>query len=448
MSTAADGTGGRKQGWSPLITLLSASSFLLILVGLGFNELFIGVLLPSDLDARQTAEIRSSQVALLVPGAFLALLTLVAYWLGAPRSSWVGRALLAFLAAGLPLWILETTLRPFTNLPGEQTSGLYVRDAELGWRLNPGVEDRDIGGQRVRINAKGLRGAEVAYEKPAGIERILFLGDSVTYGWQLDEVDTFPRQVEERLEGQGGLAIESINAGVSGYSPWQEDLYLRREGVRYDPDVVVVCFVLNDAVEKFGLLRFGGSSEGFQLHLSALSSFEKIAARSALLTRGRTIAARLRYGRNVQAGAEELERLGVVHLVLQPHHPQVEMAWEITLANLGAMFDFCRERKIPLALVIFPFAFQFDDPGSMSAPQQRLADFGRERGVPVLDLLPPLVETLRRESVSSGHLFRDNKHLNPRGSREVAGLIADFLRDRELVGGERLTMPRAAPGAR
>ncbi|MEE2900200.1 MAG: hypothetical protein VX815_17200 [Gemmatimonadota bacterium] len=54
MSTAADGTGRRKQGWSPLIPLLSPSSFLLILVGIGFNELLIGVLLPSDRDARLT----------------------------------------------------------------------------------------------------------------------------------------------------------------------------------------------------------------------------------------------------------------------------------------------------------------------------------------------------------------------------------------------------------
>ena len=90
MSTAVDGTGGRKQGRSPFITLLSASSFLLILVGLGFNELFIGVLLQSELDARQTAEIRSSQFALLVPGVSLALLSLVAYWLGAPRSRGFG----------------------------------------------------------------------------------------------------------------------------------------------------------------------------------------------------------------------------------------------------------------------------------------------------------------------------------------------------------------------
>jgi hypothetical protein len=43
-----------------------------------------------------------------------------------------------------------------------------------------------------------------------------------------------------------GRNWEVINAGVNGYNTQQEDTYFRLEGVRYQPDIVVVTFVEND----------------------------------------------------------------------------------------------------------------------------------------------------------------------------------------------------------
>lgn len=73
---------------------------------------------------------------------------------------------------------------------------------------------------------------------------------------------------ERFLRGENLPGVETINASVSGYSPWQQAIYLQNEGLRYAPDVVVVAFVLNDATEKFELLRFGGAWEGWQLSRS------------------------------------------------------------------------------------------------------------------------------------------------------------------------------------
>jgi hypothetical protein len=76
--------------------------------------------------------------------------------------------LVSVLAVALPLAIAEIVLRPFTldhmrdETAGQRTN-LYIRDAELGWRLRPGTTG-PWGGVEVKIDGKGLRGPEVPYD--------------------------------------------------------------------------------------------------------------------------------------------------------------------------------------------------------------------------------------------------------------------------------------------
>jgi len=65
---------------------------------------------------------------------------------------------------------------------------------------------------RLRINADGFKGPEL--DKSHALPRILSLGDSVTFG--LGGRD-YPRRLEVALNGRG-IAVESINGGVEGYS--------------------------------------------------------------------------------------------------------------------------------------------------------------------------------------------------------------------------------------
>ena len=62
------------------------------------------------------------------------------------------------------------------------------RHPTRGWTNRPGwIEQHE--GRVVRINSKGLRGPEMPYEKPDGERRILFLGESLTFGVRVDERD-------------------------------------------------------------------------------------------------------------------------------------------------------------------------------------------------------------------------------------------------------------------
>jgi hypothetical protein len=98
----------------------------------------------------------------------------------------------------------------------------------------------------VRINRHGLNDSEYGYAKRPGTPRILCLGDSFTWGYGVEQDQRFSEVLENELM-QG---VEVINAGVSGYNTAQEWLWLRERGVKYRPDLVVLCFYLNDFTDN------------------------------------------------------------------------------------------------------------------------------------------------------------------------------------------------------
>ena len=97
-----------------------------------------------------------------------------------------------------------------------------------------------------RINSQGFRADEdYAYEKPAGVKRIIALGDSFTIGYEVSEPETFSSVLEARLRA-AGHNVQVLNTGVSGYSTAEASVYLERELLRYDPDIILVAFFGND----------------------------------------------------------------------------------------------------------------------------------------------------------------------------------------------------------
>jgi hypothetical protein len=84
-------------------------------------------------------------------------------------------------------------------------------------------------GVRVRTNAEGWRNAEVPADK-AGRLRVVAAGDSVTFGWGVDERDTYPRRLEGMLAADRALGrdVEVVNLGNGRYNSAQERAALLR----------------------------------------------------------------------------------------------------------------------------------------------------------------------------------------------------------------------------
>jgi len=346
------------------------------------------------------------------------------------RKSSTEKVLLAVLVLLVPITTLELSLRPFTTAPSKSTS-LFVNDKDLGWRMRPSTT-QSWGDVTVTTNGKGLRGPELDYDKPPGVFRILYLGDSVTFGYLLEDYeDGYPYVVESILESRTGREIETINAGVGGYSPWQEYTWLIKEGIRYQPDFVVISFVLNDVTEKFTLVRFGGTRDSYQLENSYYSLVEHLATKSALVYQVRNVTrkikARRKLGEDLQLGAVKRQLLNVETLMYHPDQENVKIAWRITLQNLQLIIDYCRERDIGVLVAAFPFSIQLRHADKLSAPQETLARYAGENDVAYLDLLPVLSAYAAADSLSPDDIFFDHDHLTVLGNRLVSQAMAERM---------------------
>jgi hypothetical protein len=108
---------------------------------------------------------------------------------------------------------------------------------------------------KVKFNSKGLRDREFEYEKPESIIRILVLGDSFTYGYGVENKEAYPKVLERILKQHNKNNIEVLNAGVSGWGTWQEKEFLKTTGIKYEPDIILVGYYLNDVFDTQSFSR-------------------------------------------------------------------------------------------------------------------------------------------------------------------------------------------------
>ena len=121
-------------------------------------------------------------------------------------------------------------------------------DPDLFWRLRPGLTGLD-GTKFVKLT--GFR-SNFAQEPPPGIRRIVCIGDSNTFGLQVQERAAWPAVTEVMLAADGERA-EVLNLGVPGYTSHQGLILLRTRVLALRPDVVVCAFgTFNDWIPARG----------------------------------------------------------------------------------------------------------------------------------------------------------------------------------------------------
>ncbi len=104
----------------------------------------------------------------------------------------------------------------------------------------------------VNTNSQGFRNAEFSAKPAPGTFRIVCLGDSITFGWGMDEKYSYPRVLERYLNSRPGAKtrVEVINAGVPGYDLEQITLYLTNKILSLKPHLVTVCKLGDLKAEK------------------------------------------------------------------------------------------------------------------------------------------------------------------------------------------------------
>lgn len=162
------------------------------------------------------------------------------------------------VVVGLVLGVLvaEAMVRGFTRLGTEAGRRIAARDpfqflyepfGNFGYRQRPGKIERYRNGARAVFNSMGYRGPEVSVQKPSGTYRILLLGGSTTFGYEVNDDETIDAHMRSMLpERFPGVCFEVVNLALGGYDSYQDYERMRVDGVRLGPDLVVINSGIND----------------------------------------------------------------------------------------------------------------------------------------------------------------------------------------------------------
>jgi lysophospholipase L1-like esterase len=304
----------------------------------------------------------------------------------------------------------------------------YLYDRRLLHRLKPNQE-AFTHSFHVATNSYGLRNEEFTPKPPPGTFRILCLGDSLTFGNGVDLSDTYPKQLEIRLNGAGRQRYEVINAGVPAYDTWQEVTYLREEGWQFEPNLVIIGFYANDIVPRPSRLT---PPAGVARH--EVKSRSDIANAAVYLLKRSRVLLLLRERFN-QLMSQISPSLDVIHqqslLRGTPHH-YVEAGFREVDASFGELTTLAKEHEFAMIVVMFPMAEQIVAKYPNAIYPDRVKEIAGRHGIPVIDLMP----AFEREFSGFGSLFIEwDGHPNARAYAIAAKKINEYLAATGLVGG-------------
>jgi lysophospholipase L1-like esterase len=100
---------------------------------------------------------------------------------------------------------------------------------------------------RVCLNRDGFRDRNYSVEKPENKTRIIALGDAVTFGIGVDNNETWPSHLEKDLKEKSSNGYQVLNFGFPFKSTKEEVIWFNRTARKYDPDIVVLQYMANDA---------------------------------------------------------------------------------------------------------------------------------------------------------------------------------------------------------
>jgi len=266
---------------------------------------------------------------------------------------------------------------------------------EIGHEHVPGGRAHLMGAD-VAINSRGLRDRDVDAVKPPGTTRILMLGDSILFGWGVEQQDTLAAQLERALKETGQQAVEVINSGVGNYNTAMEVAYFLDRGVSYAPDVVVLNYFINDAEptpayrdvpwvarHSYAYAVLGGAWDGFKRRLAGAQDW-----------------------RSYYAGL----------------YAEGAPGWTKAQAKIAELAAYCRANGIRLVVANIPELRELKDYPFVDV-QAKLAALTGANGIEYVDLLP----AVQTEDPAALWVTEPDPHPNAQAQKLMAQRLAAYL---------------------
>lgn len=340
---------------------------------------------------------------------------------------------------------LVPNAQPQKDVHGEDGSinNVIIWGGKMGVRLYPNVtgyiHNHILSHQDVviRVNSLGFRGEEVPPRTP-GQFRILFMGDSITFGDYVDEKLTIPVLLQEKLKAKGYTNVVVMNAGLPGINLAEEYAHYQEMYEAADADLVLLGMYLNDAQQsqKFyaKTLRFPFSASRF---LTWAAQKFQLVSNESLFSKERASAVEkdwhedFRAGRALKTGGMLTTRDGFDFEIYNAHNDfglgWSSTAWKQLDKIANSFVGLVRQNKSKFAAFMYPILMQvYCTPEALSTyPQDEFKKIFDSLKVPNYDLLPDLRK--RASTITSKELFYDHCHYRAEGNQIVSDLLVDWL---------------------
>ncbi len=360
----------------------------------------------------------------------------------------VGRVGLLFAGFTFAFLITEIALRVLP-VPNRFTLERLLEqqwepDPELLLRLKPNLDMKIYGHPEftysIRTNSDGLRDEPFQGEIP-----IAAIGDSFTFGFGVEEYESWPSQ----LEDLGNMRV--ANLGWAGWNSLVYPVVIRRHAMPLHSRVWLWAFFINDLPESAGAEEFLLAGESDYLVWRDKEGYTPSSLRFPLTLRTiQFVAALLNPELFLLPNSGDFVfdhpdlRMQVGHYpwqVSDPTDPAVQRGWELTETALQEAAGLAQANDAALVVIFIPSREHVYWPyikdllpdvriEQLDESESRLAEICTALGIPYLNLLPEF----RSHAMDRQMLYYPSDgHWNPAGHELAAQIIFGFLVEQVLI---------------
>jgi lysophospholipase L1-like esterase len=310
---------------------------------------------------------------------------------------------------------------------------LFLADKILGHRYQPRFKGF-FSGQGyehipIQINSMGFRDREYSLNKPAGVFRVLGLGDSITFGAGVKVGDTYLKQLEKLLNHRKEeVKYEVINAGINRYDNLQELRLLKELAPKLHPDLVVIGVCINDIYGVPHKYKVPARNQAVKNKACAHTIIHKLICN--LRKQSKFVDLAIKLYRNSRVA---LHAANYLREYLRSCYRRWEGEdWGLLQKQLLEFKSIADEQGFQIVFVLFPTEIQLHFTQQEAVPQLKFVEFAQAHEFLYLDLF----RSFKENGLSTKKplfLEKDDLHPNAEGHKLIAETTYNFLSSNNLL---------------
>lgn len=259
-------------------------------------------------------------------------------------------------------------------------------------------------GVTISLNSLGDRGPELKNPKPAGCERILVMGSSITMGWGVPYEKIFTSVTGQMLNSNKPFgenhSFEVVNAGIGNYNTHFQFMLFQHQYPVVKPDMVVLHYFISDVQPR------GMGNNSFILRDSYLAAF--------LYDKWSIV--KLKFGGNYKD----------LFTFYKDLYADDSEAWKQTRAEISEMRDITAKDGVPFVVMIIPDIHDLSPGTPYKELYSKMETAFKAMNIPTVNTFDAFQKDFG-DDVSKLWIQSDDPHPNATGHALMAKFLYDYI---------------------